>query len=168
MGPGASATPRDCELAEELGRRSAEHDWIALTGGVNQGVMHAALRGAKRVGGTTIGVLSDENQDRMSEYVDIPIVTGLRSARNNVNALTPAVVVAVGMNEGTASEVALAMQAGKPVVLVQSRMNHLDGVVAEFFRLLNEQRPASKKSALHVVQDVDAAIDVLQHFLRGV
>lgn len=54
----------------------------------------------------------------MSDAVDIPIITGLGSARNNINVLSCAVVVAVGMGPGTASEVALALKAKKHVVLL--------------------------------------------------
>ncbi len=42
-----------------------------------------------------------------------------RSARNNVNVLSSSVVVSVGMGPGTASEVALAIKAGKHTVLLQ-------------------------------------------------
>jgi hypothetical protein len=51
--------------------------------------------------------------------VDIPIVTGLGEARNNVNVLSSAVVFACGMGPGTASEVALAIKARREVVLVE-------------------------------------------------
>lgn len=45
-----------------------------------------------------------------TQAVDIPIVTGMGSARNNINALSSNVLVAVGMGPGTASEVALALK----------------------------------------------------------
>ncbi len=50
--------------------------------------------------------------------MDIAIVTDMGSARNNINVLSAHVVVACGMGAGTASEVALAIKAGKPVILL--------------------------------------------------
>lgn len=40
-----------------------------------------------------------------ADAVDIPILTGLGSARDNINALSSNVLVAVGMGPGTAAEV---------------------------------------------------------------
>lgn len=86
--------------------------------GRTRGVMDAACKGAKAAGGTTIGIIPGDSGEDVSDAVDIPIITGLGSARNNINVLSCAVVVAVGMGPGTASEVALALKAKKHVVLL--------------------------------------------------
>ncbi|KAJ9519692.1 hypothetical protein QJQ45_013321 [Haematococcus lacustris] len=84
--------------------------------------MDAACKGAKAAGGTTIGIIPGDSGEDVSDAVDILIITGLGSARNNINVLSCAVVVAVGMGPGTASEydvqVALALKAKKHVVLL--------------------------------------------------
>jgi uncharacterized protein (TIGR00725 family) len=54
----------------------------------------------------------------MSAAVDIPIVTGLGDGRNVVNVLSSQVVVACGLGSGTASEIALALKAQKPLILM--------------------------------------------------
>ncbi|HET9796200.1 MAG TPA: hypothetical protein VFS34_17265, partial [Thermoanaerobaculia bacterium] len=51
MGAGEKASPRDVQLAEELGELAARAGWIVLTGGRDTGIMDAALRGAKGVEG---------------------------------------------------------------------------------------------------------------------
>jgi uncharacterized protein (TIGR00725 family) len=118
VGP-ARASPEERDTARELGRLIARENWVLLTGGRAEGVMEAASQGAKEGGGTTVGILPSEEAEGVSRFIDIPILTGLGSARNNVNVLSSRVVFACGMGAGTASEVALAVKAGRPVVLVR-------------------------------------------------
>lgn len=120
MGPGATATAADLEFAYELGQRIAVAGWVLLTGGRNVGVMDAASRGAKQAGGLTIGILPTEQLTGISDAIDIPILTGVGSARNNINVLSSQVVIACGMGLGTASEIALALKANKPVILLNT------------------------------------------------
>jgi uncharacterized protein (TIGR00725 family) len=120
MGPGEAATEADCRLADRLGELIAEQGWVILTGGRPVGVMQAALVGAKRHGGLTVGVLPRDTPEPASEAVDIPIVTGMGEARNVVNVLTSRVVFVCGMSTGTASEVALALKADRPTILVNA------------------------------------------------
>ena len=102
MGP-AKARKKDVDNARVLGELIARREWVVLTGGRDVGVMDAACQGAKKVPGSlTIGVLPSA-RERVSKYVDLAI---------NV------VVVCGLMGAGTVSEVALALKAGKPVILV--------------------------------------------------
>jgi uncharacterized protein (TIGR00725 family) len=132
MGAGDGAIPGDVALAERLGEAVARAGWIVLTGGRDAGVMAAACRGARRVpGALTVGVLPTAGGPAAPD-VDVAIFTGLGEARNVVNVLSSDVVVACGTGgAGTASEVALALKVGRPVVLVAA------GRAAEtFFRTL--------------------------------
>lgn len=118
MGPGQGATENDVENAFELGRKIAKKGWVLLTGGMNSGVMDAASRGAKAANGLVVGILPTSKSACASDAVDIPIVTDMGSARNNVNVLSSDVVIACGMGPGTASEIALALKGNKKVVLL--------------------------------------------------
>ncbi len=118
MGPGDQAGDDALLGAFQLGRLIALEDWVLLTGGRSAGVMDAASRGAKEAGGLTIGILPTSDAGSLSEAVDIPIITGMGQARNNINVLSSRVVFACGMGTGTASEVALTLKAGKPVILL--------------------------------------------------
>jgi uncharacterized protein (TIGR00725 family) len=80
--------------------------------------MEAGLKGAKDAGGLTVGILPNDDPAQMSEYVDIPIITNMRSGRNHINALSSDMMVVCGMDLGTSSEVSLALRAGKTVLLV--------------------------------------------------
>lgn len=118
MGPGTDASDTNCKNAYELGKLIAQEGWVLLTGGRNAGVMDAASRGAKAANGLTVGILPTADDNGISEAVDIAIITGMGSARNNINVLSSNVVIACGMGTGTASEVALALKANKPVILL--------------------------------------------------
>ncbi|MDT8316877.1 MAG: TIGR00725 family protein, partial [bacterium] len=118
MGPGPGATERDLAHAYTLGRMVAEEGWLLLTGGMKTGVMDAASRGAGEAGGLVIGILPTGDSSAASDAVDIPIVTGMGSARNNINILSSDVVIACGMGPGTASEIALAIKNGRKVILL--------------------------------------------------
>jgi uncharacterized protein (TIGR00725 family) len=118
MGPGGEASDAALLGAFQLGRLIALEGWILLTGGRSAGVMDAASRGAKDAGGITVGILPTSDTRSLSEAVDIPIITGMGQARNNINVLSSRVVFACGMGAGTASEVALTLKARKPVILL--------------------------------------------------
>lgn len=141
MGP-AKARKKDLENARLLGELIARRGWAVLTGGRNAGVMDAACEGAKRVGGSlTIGILPTA-KDKVSRYVDVPIITEMGSGRNNINVLTSHVVVVCGLTgSGTVSEVALAVKAGRPVVLVAA-----SAADVAFFRKLDKRLVAAADS----------------------
>jgi uncharacterized protein (TIGR00725 family) len=72
------------------------------------------VRGQKK----WLGVLPT-TRDKISKYVDVAIVTEMGSARNNICVFSSQVIVACGLGgSGTVSEVALALKAGKEVVLL--------------------------------------------------
>ena len=92
--------------------------FVVLTGGRNCGVMHSALKGAKKAGGVTIGILPGDNYKNISKYVDIPIITDMGNARNQVNVLSSQIVCAIGMGAGTLSEIALSLKTKKNLILM--------------------------------------------------
>ena len=133
MGPGQPANPHIEQVAYDLGKRIAQQGWGVLTGGRNVGVMEAASQGAKSVGGLTIGILPRSELEELSQAVDIPILTDMGNARNNINVLSSQVVIACGMGAGTASEIALAIKAQKPVILME-----VDAPTQSFFQALSD------------------------------
>jgi uncharacterized protein (TIGR00725 family) len=136
MGAGEGATESDKQMAFRLGEAIARADWVLLSGGRAVGVMQEVNRGAKQIAGSlTIGILPNA-KCRASEFVDVQIVTDMGNARNNINVLTSDVVVACGTGGvGTVSEIALAMKAGKPVILLGC-----EEPAKTFFRSLNAKQ----------------------------
>ena len=110
----ASADDDSLASAFSLGVLLAESGFTVLCGG-GGGIMEAACRGAVSVGGTTVGILPGDKSSGANPYVDVAIPTGLGSARNRIVALSGEVVVAIGGRYGTLSEIAFALDAGKPV-----------------------------------------------------
>jgi len=121
MGAGEGAAQNDLRKARKLGELIARQGWILLSGGRDAGVMREVNRGAKLVKGSlTIGILPARDS-KVSEFVDVAIITDMGQARNNINVLSSDVVVACGKGgAGTVAEIALAIKAHKPVVLLAS------------------------------------------------
>jgi hypothetical protein len=105
--------------AEEVGRLIAWRGATLVCGGLG-GVMEAASRGAKSEGGITVGILPQNDSDNANRYIDIPIATGLGIGRNIIIARTADALIAVGGAYGTLSEIAFALQMGKPVAGIKT------------------------------------------------
>lgn len=154
MGPRDLATDSDLKNAFELGRLIALHGWILLSGGGNTGVMEAVNQGAKKENGLTVGIVWTDAHTEVSSAVDISILTGLGSARNNINVLSSDVVIACGMAAGTASEVCLALKAKRHVILLNdNKLSHA------FFSDLG-------KDYIYVANSPEEAINRVKAILR--
>jgi len=103
------------KVAYEVGRRIGERRAILVCGG-RGGVMENAARGAKSVGGLTVGVLPGSSRDEANPYIDIAIVTGMGEARNVILVQSCQVLIAVEGMYGTLSEIAFACKFGIPVI----------------------------------------------------
>ena len=126
MGAGENASQPDVETAFRLGRAIAARGWVVLCGGRNQGVMRAAAQGAEGGGGLSIGLMPGSLRD--DSPCTLPLPTGLGSARNNVNVLASDVIVAVAFQPGmgTLSEMALAVKAGRPLIVLSENRAVID------------------------------------------
>ena len=123
--------PDLARTAEEVGREIAGAGATLICGGLS-GVMEASAKGARQVGGLTIGVLPGPSKHDANPYIDIPVVTNMGQARNVIIVSTADAVIAVGGAYGTLSEVAIALKIGKPVVSIGSWE-----VADEIFRATN-------------------------------
>jgi uncharacterized protein (TIGR00725 family) len=113
---GAGEADEELErLAEEVGRGLAESGALVVCGGLG-GVMEAACRGAKSAGGTTVGILPGTDRSGCNAYLDVALPTGMGETRNALIVRAADVVVAVGGEYGTLSEIAFALKLGTPVV----------------------------------------------------
>jgi len=106
-------------LAEEVGAEIAKRGAAVVCGGLT-GVMEAVCKGARREGGLTIGIIPSDNRNDANPYVQIPIVTGMGTGRNVMLVKTADVVIAVGGEFGTLSEIAHALKLGKTVIGLRS------------------------------------------------
>jgi uncharacterized protein (TIGR00725 family) len=113
------ATDELYEKARTVGRLVAERRATVVCGGLS-GVMEAAARGATEAGGTAIGILPDEDRRRQNGYLTHSIATGAGQARNLAVVCSGDVVIAVGGEYGTLSEIGLARKVERPVVVLES------------------------------------------------
>ena len=128
MGP-AACDDQIAELARAVGHAIAKRGAVLLTGG-RSGVMEAASQGARDAGGLTVGVLPGAGaaDSPPNPYVDVALYTGLGEARNWVNVCSSEALIAISGGFGTLSEIALALKARKPLVLLGSWQFEMEGV----------------------------------------
>jgi uncharacterized protein (TIGR00725 family) len=106
-------------LADEVGRLIARNRAVLLCGGL-KGTMEAAARGCVEAGGITVGVLPGQDASAANDYITLPLATGMGEARNAILVRSADVVIAIGGEWGTLSEIALARKIGRPVILLES------------------------------------------------
>ncbi len=145
MGGSQFVHPEDEEYAYQIGAMVAREGWVLLNGGRPSGVMEASARGAKEHGGITVGILPTDDSHWASEYIDIPIVTGMGYARNVINVLSSDIIIVLPGRAGTISEIALALNYGKEVILFQFHVgswiqSYQDEGKVFFFSKLDELR----------------------------
>jgi uncharacterized protein (TIGR00725 family) len=140
---GGTASSDAVAAAYELGRLIARQGWILLNGGRRAGIMDASAKGAADQGGITVGILPDETDAQVSEHIQLPILTGMGSARNVINVLSSHVVVACPGGAGTISEIALALKYGKTVILLNFDTGDIFDSYRRSGRLLKVESPAA-------------------------
>ena len=124
---GASqATEPDRTDALAVGRLLGEAGAIVVCGG-RGGVMAAAAQGCAEAGGTVLGMLPGEDRSDANPWVTIAIPTGLGELRNGLIVRTADAMIAIGGAYGTLSEIALGLQADKPIFALHSWA--IDGVL---------------------------------------
>jgi uncharacterized protein (TIGR00725 family) len=123
-------------LAEEVGRRLAEAGAVVVCGG-RGGVMAAVARGAASAGGEVIGVLPGSDPGDANPDCTHVVATGVGNARNLAVVGSGEVVVAIGGEWGTLSEIGHARSIGRTVVALRSwtlggrdRMEGAPGVIS--------------------------------------
>ncbi|HET6999093.1 MAG TPA: TIGR00725 family protein [Solirubrobacterales bacterium] len=106
-------------LAEEVGRRLAEAGATVVCGG-RGGVMEAASRGAAEAGGEVIGIVPGHSVEEANPYCTHVVASGVGHARNLAVVGSGAVVIAIGGEWGTLSEIGHARAIGRTVVALRS------------------------------------------------
>jgi uncharacterized protein (TIGR00725 family) len=123
---GNSVGKKHYDAAFTAGAGIAKRGAVLVCGGLS-GVMEAACRGAKSEGGTTIGILPGKSRKAANGFVDHAIATGLGEARNLAIVNTADAFIAIDGKEGTLSEIAFALKAGKKVIGIDTY--DIDGII---------------------------------------
>lgn len=151
MGPN-NATEKNLKDAYEIGKYVASKGYTVLTGGLNVGVQNEGLRGAKQNNGLTIGIMPFNEPDKFSQYVDIPIITNMRSGRNYINALSSNLVIACGIDKGTISEISLSLvNTAKRQVIIVGAIKEAN----ELFKILDSEN-------VYIAKDYNECIEIIE------
>ncbi len=151
---GGNADFSTLKQAEILGGLIAEKGWVLLNGGRCTGIMEATSKGAFEKGGLTIGILPENHSEGMSEFIKVPIVTGMGYARNTINILSSDVVVACPGGAGTLSEIALSIKCNKPLILFGFKQD------SDFATLLNRQGLIYASTPEDVIQKIEELLRI--------
>ncbi len=107
------------EMAHQVGYLVARRGGLLICGGLG-GVMEAAARGAKEAGGLTVGILPGSDYNEANPYIDISVATGIGHARNALVVMNSDVLIAIGGEYGTLSEIAFAFIYNKKIISLDS------------------------------------------------
>lgn len=127
-----SASQELAALAEEVGKRLAQAGCSVVTGGLG-GVMEAASRGASQAGGKVVAIVPQADREQANRYAGTVVATGIGNARNLAVVASGDVVIALGGEWGTLSEIGLARKLGRQVILLTGwKLEHesfdIDGI----------------------------------------
>ena len=130
------------KMAYDVGRNIAEYGFGLVSGGM-MGVMQEASRGCREAGGLSIGIIPGDDPALANPYLDIIIPTGMGILRNLLIVRSAIGLIAIDGKYGTLSEIAYALQLGKPVVGINTwdisediiKMNTAKDAVEEIIRL---------------------------------
>ena len=115
------------EAARDVGAEIARSGSVLITGGLG-GVMDAACRGAQNAGGTTVGIIPQDDPSFANPHCDIVIPTGMGMTRDFLNALAADGIIIIGGGSGTLSEICAAYMGKRPMVAIRG----MGGVTAQF------------------------------------
>ncbi|RKX95228.1 MAG: TIGR00725 family protein [Spirochaetes bacterium] len=118
----STASEKAKEIAYSVGREIIKQGYYLICGGLG-GVMEAASKGAYDASGGNnekiIGILPGHAKGDANNYVGISIPTGIGFARNMIIACSSDAVIAVEGGSGTLSEISMAWQYGKPIIVMK-------------------------------------------------
>jgi hypothetical protein len=132
VGHGTHAKKEHIKIAEEVGKEIAKREGIIICGGHNLGVMEAVAKGANSENGITIGIIPEDDPSKTSKYVDIPILTGIGLARNQIIALSCDVMIVIGGGVGSMVEAAYAYRFSKPIIVIKNLGSMVEQYVGKY------------------------------------
>jgi uncharacterized protein (TIGR00725 family) len=129
-------SPQLQQMAESVGIIINELGFHLVCGGLG-GVMEASCLGHKSGinPSQTIGILPSFKASTANKYIDIIIPSGLDIGRNQLVVSSGFAVVVLGGGAGTLSEIALASQINKPILLMKGSGGWADRLTDEYLDL---------------------------------
>lgn len=133
-------------LAEAVGRGLGEAG-VTIVCGAGGGVMEATAQGATAAGGRVIGIVQGESVLDANPYCTEVVASGIGHARNLSVVASGEVVIAVGGEWGTLSEIGMARAIGRTVVALHSWELRGHGEMANSPGVVHVETPEQAVSA---------------------
>lgn len=123
------------ELAEEVGAEIARNDAVLIFGAEKDydSLSTAAARGAKKAGGLTIGITYGKGLEIIEE-ADAVIATGMERGGGRELVLVTSCdgIITLNGGSGTLNEIAVAYQAGIPIMGIKGSGGWTDKLAGQF------------------------------------
>jgi uncharacterized protein (TIGR00725 family) len=145
------------KVAYETGKEIALAGAILVCGGLG-GVMESACKGAKENGGTTVGIIPQEEFRYANDFCDIVVCTGIGYARDFVVASSADGIIAVGGGVGTLIEIGVGYMMKKTIVAIAGSGGVADVYGGKYLDERNRVPIIAAKNARSAVETIlDAA-----------
>lgn len=142
---------KSLKIAEKTGERLAQLG-IAIVSGGEDGIMESVSRGAKKHGGITIAITKSNKKGFANKFTDYEIPTSLDLAFMNVLAWSSDAIIAFDGRFGTMCEIGLALDIGKPLVLLgKHELINTEKIKTEKFIHLKEYTDKNIQKAVDFV-----------------
>lgn len=149
---------KDCtdstkKVAYEVGREIARAGAVLVCGGLG-GVMESACKGAKENGGTTVGIIPQEEFSYANQYCDVVVCTGIGYARDFIVATSADGIIVVGGGVGTLIELGVGYMTKKTIVAMTG-----SGGMADMYggKFLDERQMVP----ITIAKDAKTAVEVI-------
>lgn len=143
-------------LAEQVGGEIARRECVLVFGAEKDvdSLSTAACRGAKKAGGLTVGITYGKGLEIVEKQADVVIASGLErgGGREFVLALSCDALVAISGGSGTLNEIAVAYQAGIPIVVLKNTGGWAERLAGEFLDKRERVKCESAENAKEAVQ----------------
>ncbi len=151
------------KIAEEIGYNVAQAGAVLFFGAEKDfdSLSTAACRGAKKAGGTTVGVTYGKGKDIVEDNVDIVVVSGMeRGGGRELNlVLSCDAIIAINGGSGTLTEMAIAYQANIPIVVVTGTGGWADKMAGTYF---DDRNRLKVEPAINAKEAVELALSLIK------
>jgi hypothetical protein len=151
-------TKKAYALAEKCGEEIAKIGAITLTGG-GHGVMEAAMKGARKQGGLTLGIMPWGRMEHYNDYCDIVVATGIGFSRDSINLNSCDAAIIVGGGAGTLNEATYAYIEDIPIIALTPSGGMAKKLAGIYFDERRTERVRSARTPKEAVRKVMEEIE---------
>ena len=157
----STASEKARKMAYNVGREIVKNGFYLICGGLG-GVMEAASMGAsdelKGNNERIVGILPGTSKEDANSYIGIVIPTGIGFARNMIIASSSDAVIAIEGGSGTLSEISMAWQYGKPIIVMKG-----SGGISE--SLIGKQLDNRREYEIEGAENPEKALELIKRHI---